>query len=227
MAVNSYYPYHESPWIESTSDTLKFLEDLFSKYEKKYKKEQYLYHQGEKSDYIYIVKSGRVRYAKTSTDGNEHHIIIGKPGCFFGDISCFDDLAEGGSLSCIVDSSLYVVPKSIIINNFFENRKFADLMMLSICRKYRSLEAMLGDFVMSDAYTRVSKQLLNLANAHGEKVNDKIKITINFTHDDLSKITNLSRVSVSMIMSELSKQGIIHKKDGYTYILDYEKLKLF
>ena len=87
------YPNHESPWIESTSDTLKYLDDLFYNYEQSYEKNQYLYHEGDKNNYVYIVKAGRLRYAKTSLDGNEYHIIIGKPGCFFGDISCFDNLS--------------------------------------------------------------------------------------------------------------------------------------
>lgn len=216
---------YKSPWIEEPEATVDYLNNIFSIYVKSYKKEEFIFRQNEVVNHVFIIKSGRVRYSVYSEDGNETHRIIGKPGCFFGDVSFFDNNPENGNLSCIIDSTIFVIPTEFIKELLIHNKDFSSLMIQSICRKYRAFEHLLDEYTSKNAYSRVLTQLVNLANSHGIIENGKTKIDIVFTHTDLSYITFLSRVSVSYIMTDLSKRGLIEKKGSNVYINDMQALE--
>ena len=49
-------------------------------------------------------------------------------------------------------------------------------------------------------------------------------INITFTHQEIGELIGLSRVSVSNILSQMVKQGILKKKEGYYYVKDIEAI---
>lgn len=216
---------HITPWIEENIFVLKQLESLFHPYTKQIEKDEVLFYEGDITRKVYIVKSGRLRYSVFSESGQEYHFMIGKPGSMFADVSCFDQKPESANLTTIVDSELYIVPKEVIMNEFMKNHAFQEIFMKSISKKYRLIESILSDYITEKASDRVIKQLINLSEAHGVSEGSEIKIDIIFTHEDLANITYLSRVSVSNIMSSLSKKGLICKKGSYIYIRNIASLK--
>lgn len=215
---------YQSPWIEEPESTVDYLSKLLLNYKKNFLKDEFLFRQDQLITDVYIIKSGRVRYSVYSEHGDETHRMIGKPGCFFGDVSFFDNHPENGNLSCIVDCEVFVVPRYVMKDLLSKNSDFYTCMINSICRKYRTLEHLIYEYTSKNAYSRVITQLLNLAKSHGVNVYNKIKIDITFTHADMSYITFLSRVSVSNIMIDLQKKGYIEKIDGFLYINNLNKL---
>ncbi|NLY21523.1 MAG: Crp/Fnr family transcriptional regulator [Tissierellia bacterium] len=212
----SYY----SPWIEGKVSCLEYVETFFYKCKKIYNKEQIIFQQGENLNSLYVVKNGRVRLFMSSEDGDVFHTIIAKPGCFFGEVGFIDGYPEDSGAIAIVRTEIYVIPYKDAYELLLEDKRFGLLLINSMVRKTRVYNKIIENLIFKDSFKKVAMQLINLANAHGVKTEDKniIKVCIKVTHEDISNITNLNRVTVSNIMSYLAKQNLIFKKDGFLHI---------
>ncbi|MPM99988.1 hypothetical protein SDC9_147183 [bioreactor metagenome] len=151
--------------------------------------------------------------------------MIVKPGCIFGEVSYFTHMPFDTGAEAIVDSKIYVIPYSVISAYLVGNPDVNMALSLSLSRKLRACTQVIDNLVMKNATAMVVTYLKYIANAHGEKdANNKIRINIKFTHEDVASITNLSRVTVSNIFSDLFKLGILEKRDGKVYIQNILKL---
>lgn len=209
-----------SPWIESEHDqSIKMLFDAFPDCLHCFPKDSMIYGQGEHGRFVYAVKSGRVRLVLYSSEGNAFHLFIIKPGGLFGETAYLDGQAENNSAEAVVNSEVCQIPYAAF-DGFVERvPAFRTFLLLSVSRKLRAATQVIDNLVTKSASSLVVTYLKYLAVAHGEKMNgDSVRIGIRFTHDDIASITNLSRVTVSNVLGELSRQGIIGKAEGQYYI---------
>ena len=66
--------------------------------------------------------------------------------------------------------------------------------------------------------------LLYIADVYGKPTDEGILIRNRFTHQELANMIHTSRVSVANVFSELTKCGIIAKRDGHYIILKPDEL---
>lgn len=224
MDLDNTKRYH-SPWIEEDKDCIKYLDEKFHRYIRRYGREEQLFGAGDCMESFYIVKEGRVRITISSEQGGEFHTIIGKPGCFFGELPFIDGFPSDTNAIAIVPSKIYVLPHDVAKKTLAEDAYFNRLMITSLARKIRTLNNTIDLLINKDASDRVVAHLINLCYAHGKSCSDGIRINIKFTQEELASISNLSRVSVSNAMSSLFKQGIIKKINGFTVITDIDALE--
>ena len=59
--------------------------------EKTYPKKSIIFHEGDRGDTLYILKSGRVKISKITEDGREKTLALMQPGEFFGEMAIFDE----------------------------------------------------------------------------------------------------------------------------------------
>lgn len=71
---------------------------------------------------------------------------------------------------------------------------------------------------------RLSSLLLILGERFGKKEKEGMYIEAPFTHKDLANLSGLTRETVSAIMSDLKKEGLIDGKNQHVIIKDRTKL---
>lgn len=209
-----------SPWIEGEhSPSVERLCTLCEAQQVHYKKESTIFHQDDSTSYIYLVKSGRVRLTLNSSDGRTFHVLIIKPGCLFGERAYLDGLPHDTDAEAIIDTDLYLISYDKL-DRFLQNEpEFHQFLSLSMARKMLASIQVIDNLVMKNATALVATYLKYIANAHGENItSDKVRINIRFTHENIASITNLSRVTVSNIISDLIKTGYIIREGGNVYI---------
>ena len=81
--------YRLSPWV--TWDIRKWEKFYDGIPLKKYSKKSSVFNQGDSSDSLYIVASGRVRIACYTADGGEKHLYIAEKGCLFCENALFSE----------------------------------------------------------------------------------------------------------------------------------------
>lgn len=209
-----------SPWIEGEhSPSIDRLCLLCDAKQVHYKKESTIFHQNDITNNIYLVKSGRVRLTLNSSDGRTFHVLIIKPGCLFGERAYFDGLPHDTDAEAIIDTDLLEISYNKLDNFLQKEPEFYQFLSLSMTRKLLASFQVIDNLVTKNAAALVVTYLKYIANAHGDRIApDKVRINIRFTHEDIASITNLSRVTVSNIISELMKMGHIVRKNGQVYI---------
>jgi CRP-like cAMP-binding protein len=161
----------------------------------------------EQAGYIYIVKKGEVELYH-NIDGKKVVFNVLTPGSVFG---CFqpDNKVPNHFAQCTKSCYLCTTP----VDEFLKLVQIYPEMMLKLMQKMASrmneyeekLEVSFGN-----ASTKILYELRRLQEKRQKGFLGKIfNIPLRMTHEEISKITGLNRVTVTKTMQELIKQGKI------------------
>lgn len=212
-----------SPWIS---------EDL-SKWDKliegqrfvKFRKGSTLFRQAETSDFVYIVKSGRVRITSYHDTGGERQLYIAETGCLIGENAVFLEQEQLYTAITIVDSVLYQISVEHFLKILSGDFDLSKQVMQSLCRKNNVLYFQVLEVSFAQSMQRIAQVLLNLMYQYGETCDEGSRISIRFTHQDVANITSVSRVTVSNSLNELALSGVLKRQNGFIIICQEERLK--
>lgn len=211
-----------SPWVEAGRiDWSCVISGLTPK---KYNKNEVVFCQNCVSEYVYLVKDGRIRLDIYSESGEEKTLYIADKGTLIGELSPIDGLPNICHATAATDSSLFLIPKSAFIRQLQSNNRFASDLLYLYTIKMRSLVDDIKQLSFNDSYYRVCDALVHLARQYATHTAEGYKLNIKFTHQEMGSLKGLSRVSVSNIISDLTSKGIIKKENGYLIIKDMDAI---
>ncbi len=215
-----------SPWIKMPEADWSVVTKEFSP--RFYKKGTVIYRQNDKPENVYLIKSGRVRLDVYSPDGDIRTLFVAQDGIIFGELSPIDGLPNICSATAVTDCKLYAVPSGQFMEELSKNPQFLRTVLGIMARKLRLLASEIKQLSFNDSTYRVCNALYHLVMQHGETMPDnKVRIQIRFTHQEMANLTGLSRVSVSNIILRLTEEGFISKQDGYFVVNEPERLEEF
>lgn len=180
-----------------------------------YKKGQMIYLQGQTPDYLYCLKSGVVRTAIFSDQGEEKLLTVYRAGSIFGEASFFDGMPRVSSATAQTDCRIIRLSRQTVENLFSRHPELASAMISYLSRTVRLLSGHVDTMSFQKADVRLSRLLLNHPGAASE---------IHVTHEELAAALGVSRVTVSRILGEFSQKGLLKTGYGVITLLKPEKL---
>ncbi len=214
-----------SPWIEVNNIDWSYITNGLKT--KKYNKNDVIFYQNSISEYVYLIKRGRIRLDIYSLTGDEKTVFIAGKGTFIGELSPIDNLHNICRAVASTDSEVYLMLKSDFLRHLSTNLKFANDMLYINSKKIRFLVENVKQLSFNDASYRVCYALVHLANQYSTLTKDGYKLDMKFTHQEMANLTGLSRVSVSNILSDLQSKGILKKMDGYLLIKEIDSIMTY
>lgn len=206
-------------------ETRKKLEPyLDKKYEKTlYIKGETICNEGMVDDKIYFLERGKVIIIRKDADQNEYSGGYFMPGEFFG-FSSIVSAPEEVCLKALTNCCIYFISTS-------EVRKLIE--------KYDNLRKLIIDILVDTIRIRTVRQgnmigggcrasFVNFILEHIEgfgKIDDEGNVVVNLDVNliDIAQILNMTRETLSRIISEMKHQGIISTKRRYIKILDMKR----
>lgn len=173
---------------------------------------------------IYYVKKGFVRVYNISEAGKETTLNLLTQGDCFPLVWAICESPNNYFFEAYTNCILYRSPRGDLIR-FLKNSKselfnLIKTTLLSINSKLNIINYLLG----GSAKTKVAATLYNLARQFDKKAAEKIEINLPLTHNSIATLTGLTRETISLIMEEFVKEGIINYKGRKIVIEDVEKL---
>lgn len=199
-------------------DDLEYL--YFWSKERTYKKNSIIVSEGNKMNFIYIVKSGHVKLYKSSN--KDRDVILGIKGkdSVLGLATLFNDLPNPATIETMEDSIVYIIRIShlekILLNNPSLSKDIIKLIGTSLFKAQEKIKTL----ALDDSYTKVIRMLVSLSK-------DADIIDLNLTRTEFSDLIGLSRETLSRTLSKLNKDNLIEMKDKIIFINDKDKLKEF
>ena len=168
-----------------------------------------IYRPEDLSNTIYIVRSGRVKISKVTEDGKE--IILGllKAGDIFGEMAIIQS-GPRETFAEALEATTYYSIKLEDLYRIIRRKPTVSLRLARIIGKRRlEAEKTMESLLHKGVRRRLATQLLKLAKDYG--VNDargKL-LRIKITHQDLANLIGSSRETVSLILGDLRREGVI------------------
>ena len=215
-----------SPWISGDLDSLEQL--LRDRLPAAVKKDSIIYYQGDDARDVFVVKSGRVRITTYAESGLEKQVFIAEKGAIFGELSIFADNIYRCSAVAIVDSLIYRIPVTELLDTLKKDWATTEYFIRTLCRKGLTFEQEILDLSFMQAIHRTVKTLLNLCDQYGTACTvdgrPGIRINIRFSHQDVANLISSNRVTVSNIFADLAREGLLVKDAGRYVVMDRQAL---
>jgi CRP/FNR family cyclic AMP-dependent transcriptional regulator len=160
--------------------------------------------EGDSSDSVFVILSGRVKVFLSDTEGHEMILDTQGPGEYVGEMA-LDGKPRSASVMTLEPTAFAVVARDPIREAIRRNPDFALDMISKIIDRARLATSSVRDLALLDVYGRVARLLLNMAVDH----NGKLEIPEKLTQQEIAERVGASRDMVSRIFRDLTAGGYI------------------
>jgi len=175
--------------------------------------------EGDYSDSLYCILSGRVKVFLNDDEGKEVILNVQGPGEYFGELALLDSGPRSASVMALEKCRLSVISKADF-EDFLANHAGAQKkIMLGMVKRLRALTENVRTLALLDVYGRVARVLLQLA----RPVGDMLVINEDLRQQDIANRVGSSREMVSRVMKDLREGGYI-EIDENRHIVIKERL---
>lgn len=185
-----------------------------------FRKGEFLFHQGEPHQGIYIIKSGRIRSLYTSPGGKEFTLAYWTPGHFIG----APQVLGGGDnmwTSVAEQNSMTVFLTPNVLQSLL--RKMPNLalgLIDGLCYKaalYAKIAQVVGTTPIAG---RLALLLLSLAEHSGVQTSNMLEIRSNHSQERLAMMVGSTRQAVAQVLTRFEKAGMISREGKAMRITD-------
>jgi CRP/FNR family cyclic AMP-dependent transcriptional regulator len=164
--------------------------------------------EGERSDAIYFILSGRVKVYLRNQGGKEVVLNVHGPGEYFGEL-ILDEGPRSASVVTLEPSKLLAVTKADFRQFVLSHPDFAMKLIQRLMGRVRALTDNVKNLALMDVYGRVARLLLELA----AEEDGEMLVREKLTHRDIASRVGASREMVSRILKDLVSGGYIRTKN--------------
>lgn len=197
---------------------------LASSHERRVASGEYFFHQGEASDWLYILLAGQVKLVQVTEAGNQ--VVIGYQG-------------PGGGLGIVVALSNLPYPLSAeamepCLAASWEREEMKALMLRypqlalnsleMVGERFAELQGRFRDLATRRVEQRVARALLRLVRQFGKRLERGVLIDIPLSRQSLAEMTGTNIYQVSRIVSRWEKEGILQSDHQRITILKAHEL---
>ena len=160
--------------------------------------------EGDETDSLYIIISGRVKIFLSDDAGKE--VVLGTqgPGDYFGEMA-LDGRPRSASVMTVEPSRFAVIPKTNFREFVRSHPDFAVHVIEKLIDRIRALTENFKSLALLDVYGRVARLLLDLA----REQDGKLVVGEKLTHQEIANRVGASREMISKIFKGLTLGGYI------------------
>ncbi len=174
-----------------------------------YRREEIILHKEDPGDSLFIIRQGRVKVVLYGDDGREVILSILRDGDFFGEMSLLDGEPRSAFVVAMEDSCAYILKRDAFLDTLMERPMIALKILGELSRRLRLADDKIGSLALLDVYGRIAGALLQLARTEGKVEGDKVIIDSRPTQQEIASMAGASRETVSRVLSDLAKSGLI------------------
>jgi CRP/FNR family transcriptional regulator, cyclic AMP receptor protein len=162
--------------------------------------------EGDSSDSVFVVLTGKVKVFVADTEGHEMILDTHGPGEYVGEMA-LDGNPRSASCMTLEPTTFSVVARDPIREAIRANPDFALDMIAKVIDRARLATDNVKHLALLDVYGRVARLLLNMATVEAE--DGKLTIPDKLTQQEIAERVGASRDMVSRIFRDLTQGGYI------------------
>jgi CRP/FNR family cyclic AMP-dependent transcriptional regulator len=172
-----------------------------------YRKDQIVFRQGDPSDCVFYIQSGKVKKTVVSEQGKEAVVALLGADNFFGEGCLAGEALRLSTVSALTKCSIARISKADITRVIHEEPAFAELFISHLLARNSRIEEDLVDQLFNSSEKRLARTLLLLANFGKEGRPEPIIAKV--SQETLAEMIGTTRSRVSFFMNKFRKLGLI------------------
>jgi len=174
------------------------------------RRDDYIYFDAGFHNKLYFIKEGFVKVGNVDEDGNELVKEILKPGDVFGQFSLersnmMGEFAKAHKQEAVLCAFTLQDFEKILTLRPDMSIAFSKI----VGKKLLQIETRLLNLLQKDVRTRLLYFFWTIGRQHGQQGQKKVVINNYLTHEDISRLTSISRQSVTTMLSLFADEGLV------------------
>ncbi len=166
--------------------------------------------QGDPGDEFVILLEGSVKVELLTPEGKELTLTMLNAFQFFGELALFDDMPRSATVSALEETRVMVLGKHDFHRMLETHPRMFFPILRQLTRRLRTLTEDVASLAYLDAYSRVARKLLLLADQLGVRTSsDEVLIPHPLTHQELANLVGATRETVTKILNEMKDKGLL------------------
>ncbi len=182
---------------------------------RRYQAGQVIYLQGTPADEFYYLVRGTARSYISSPDGGERILTIHRDGDLMGEASFFDACPRVSSAVAVTGCEIVSVDREALDQVFRKHAELALPMLQYLARTVRLLSRHVDEATFLPAGQRLARYLLAGAQEG---------VPFPCTHEELGFAIGASRVTISRLLADMTRRGLL--KTGYRSVTVLDRARL-
>ena len=192
---------------------------------RRYRKDEILFLRGDPGTFLYLLESGRVKIALTSTEGKEMVLALLGAGDFFGELALIDGQPRSADALVMEASELLLLARADWLR-FVEARPPVALHVMTVLsQRLRQTDELIHEAAFFDVPGRLASTLLRLADSIGQQVGEGVTLGRRLTQVELAEMIGASRESVNKWLGFYERQGLVRNTRGLITVLRPDGLR--
>jgi CRP/FNR family cyclic AMP-dependent transcriptional regulator len=172
-----------------------------------YRKDKVVFRQGDPSDAVFYIQSGKIKTTVVSEQGKEAVVALLGTGDFFGEGCLTGQPQRLATVSALTECVIVRISKTDITRVIHEEPAFAELFISHLLARNSRVEEDLVDQLFNSSEKRLARTLLLLANFGKEGRPEPIIAKV--SQETLAEMVGTTRSRVSFFMNKFRKLGLI------------------
>jgi CRP/FNR family cyclic AMP-dependent transcriptional regulator len=166
-----------------------------------------IFSQGDTSNAVFYIQSGRVKLTVVSMNGKEAVIAHLPEGSFFGEASLAGEPHRISSASALESSSIVRIEKTVMQNLLHREPEFAQQFLSHLLSRNMRMQADLVDHLFNSSEKRLARLLMLMANLGQES--KPIPVIAKISQETLAEMIGTTRSRVSFFLNRFRDLGYI------------------
>jgi len=186
---------------------------------------EHVFTECEPGDRLYVVREGKVKLVRRSSDGRENLLTVVGPGEMLGELSLFDPGPRTSSAVAITDTVVLELDHDQLTTWLNQHPSVALHLLQALAQRLRRTTEAYADLVFSDVPGRVARALLDLSGRFGEPMDGGVHVAHDLTQVELAQLVGASRETVNKSLGEFAQRGWLVREPRGVTLLDVERLE--
>lgn len=194
--------------------------------EVRYGRGEYIFREGDPTEYFHIVKEGTVKCVKSSADGKECTLKMLMPGDLFCcDAAAFDGACHPGTAQPMGDVSVLRMGKKAYFEMLRRNPDAAIEVIKYLGNRLNEVQEKAKVLALDRADQRLASLLVDLVARSGVKDLNGIRLAVRLTRQDMANMVGVTTETAIRIMARFKRERLVAGIANRLVIKDLPRLK--
>ena len=174
---------------------------------------------------FYLILEGSAKVVLSGPDGREAVLALLEEGDFFGEMSLLDGDPRSATVRATTEIRLVLLRRPSFMDLLQKHPEISIALLTALSSRLRQANRKISALALSPVHARVSGAILQLAEFQGFRVKGQVVIHDRPTQQEIAEMASTTRETVSRVLGQMQKDGLIQLDGRELVILDEVKLR--
>jgi CRP-like cAMP-binding protein len=184
--------------------------------------------QGDEATHLYVLASGQVKLMQSNPNGQQVNLRTIHPWQMFGALGAVRKEATYPATAQALEDSSALAVESGFLHKLLETSPHISFDLMTLMTSYiQEMQARYRELATERVEQRVANALIRLAGQTGVRSEKKAAIVLSFSRQDVAEMTGTTLYTVSRLLSEWERNGIIETgRERITILVPHDLVRI-